>query len=115
MSRFNGTSYETEYKRKREGEGHIILNLSPSEPGDLLDLCCHKIIEIKSCAEKEFKISKASRQKAQLQFLLDLAGKTQWEIEYAIKFLRLKGEPSGWQVFSVENSFSFLSRGGVMR
>ena len=48
MSLHSGTAAETERKKMLEEKGHIILNLGQNQYGDLEDVCCNVIIEVKS-------------------------------------------------------------------
>ena len=82
MSLNNGTTAETERKKMLEERGHIILNLGQNQYGDLEDVCCNKIIEVKTSKNGRRDLSK--REKEQMENLFKL--KPYREIEYDIRF-----------------------------
>ena len=59
MSLHSGTAAETERKKMLEEQGHIILNLGQNQYGDLEDVCCNVIIEVKSSKNGRRDISKS--------------------------------------------------------
>ena len=82
MSLHNGTAAETERKRMLEEQGHIILNLGQNQYGDLEDVCCNTIIEVKSSKNPRRKLKK--KEKTQMGNLLAL--RKYRKIRYDIRF-----------------------------
>ena len=82
MSLHNGTAAETERKRMLEEQGHIILNLGQNQYGDLEDVCCDIIIEVKSSKNPRRKLKK--KEKTQMGNLLAL--RKYRKIRYDIRF-----------------------------
>ncbi len=82
MSLHTGTKAETERKKLLEAFGHVILNLGQNQYGDLEDVCCNVIIEVKT--SKDHRRDLKPKEKVQLKRLLDLA---KWrKIRYDIRF-----------------------------
>ena len=82
MSLHNGTAAETERKRMLEEQGHIILNLGQNQYGDLEDVCCNTIIEVKSSKNPRRKLKK--KEKTQMGNLLAL--RKYRKVRYDIRF-----------------------------
>ena len=61
MSLHNGTQAETERKKMLEEQGHIILNLGQNQYGDLEDVCCDIIIEVKSSKNRRRKLKSSEK------------------------------------------------------
>jgi len=81
---------EGELKTLLESYGYVVMNLSPSEPGDLIVLYPEIfIIEVKSTTKSKFYFDDRSRK--QLAALTEIHDKTIINIVYFIKFLR-----KGW-------------------
>jgi hypothetical protein len=93
MSLHSGTAAETERKKMLEEQGHIILNLGQNQYGDLEDVCCNVIIEVKSSKNGRRDISK--REKEQMEKLLQL--KPFRIIRYDLRFHGNSHHPPIWQ------------------
>ena len=93
MSIHNGTAAETERKKMLEGQGHIIINLGQNQYGDLEDICCNTIIEVKSSKHPRRDISKT--EKKQMENLLAL--KPYRKIRYDIRFHGNHSHAAIWQ------------------
>ena len=93
MSLHSGTAAETERKKMLEAEGHIVLNLGQNQYGDLEDVCCNIIIEVKSSKNGRRDISK--REKEQMEKLLQL--KPFRIIRYDIRFHGNSHHAPVWQ------------------
>ncbi len=76
-----------------ENEGHIILNLGQNQYGDLEDVCCNIIIEVKS--SKHHRRDLRKEEKTQMKNLLDL--KKYRTIRYDIRFHGNRDHPPIWQ------------------
>ena len=93
MSLHNGTAAETERKKMLENEGHIILNLGMNQYGDLEDVCCNTIIEVKTSKNGRRDLSK--KEKIQMGNLLKL--KPYREVRYDIRFHGNNHHAPVWQ------------------
>ena len=94
MSLHNGTAAETERKKMLEAEGHIIINLGQNQYGDLEDVCCNTIIEVKTSKNGRRGLSR--REKEQMGNLLKL--KPYREVRYDIRFHGNHHHSAIWQV-----------------
>ena len=111
MTRFSGTQYETE-RRKMLEESDIVLNLSPSEPGDLILPELRRIIEVKSVKGKVFKLDHP-KQRQQLAKLLKLCESIDYDLYYDVRFLG--NGMSGWRSFHITEPFTSLTIKGEIR
>lgn len=93
MSLHSGTAAETERKKMLEEQGHIILNLGQNQYGDLEDVCCDIIIEVKSSKNRRRKLK--SSEKEQMRNLLEL--RKYRKIRYDIRFQGNNHHPPVWQ------------------
>ena len=93
MSLHNGTAAETERKKMLEAEGHIIINLGQNQYGDLEDVCCNTIIEVKTSKNGRRGLSR--REKEQMGNLLKL--KPYRKIRYDIRFHGNNHHAPVWQ------------------
>ena len=93
MSIHNGTAAETERKKMLEDQGHIIINLGQNQYGDLEDICCNTIIEVKTSKHPRRDISKT--EKKQMENLLAL--KPYRKIRYDIRFHGNNHHAPVWQ------------------
>lgn len=95
MSMKNGTAAETERKKMLEEQGHIVLNLGQNQYGDLEDVCCNIIIEVKSSKNSRRDLSK--REKEQMDHLLNLR---KWRtIRYDVRFHGHGSQKPSWEEF----------------
>ena len=111
MTRFSGTKYETELK-KILGQSHVVLNLSPSEPGDLIIPELKEIREVKSVKGKVFKLSHP-KERQQLMKLLELCKSIDYDLYYDVRFLG--NGMSGWRSFHITELFTSLTIKGDIR
>ena len=95
MSLHNGTAAETERKRMLEAEGHIILNLGQNQYGDLEDICCDVIIEVKTSKHPRRDLSHG--EKNQLRNLLLL--RKYRTIRYDVRFAGSGRRKPSWVMF----------------
>ena len=93
MSLKRGTAAETERKKMLEEQGHIMLNLGQNQYGDLEDVCCNIIIEVKSSKNPRRKLE--SSEKAQMKNLLEL--RKYRKVRYDIRFHGNKYQAPIWQ------------------
>lgn len=109
MSLHNGTAAETERKKMLEAQGHIILNLGQNQYGDLEDVCCDIIIEVKTSKHKRRDLSR--KEKAQMENLLKLS---RWrKIRYDIRFHGDSRHEATWQTeYPSKVVSSFKKKGG---
>jgi hypothetical protein len=96
MSTRNGALAEGERKKFLEAQGHVILNLGQNQYGDLEDICCNTIIEVKTSKHPRKKLK--NKEKIQLQNLLDLR---KWrKIRYDIRYTGGRFKKPQWVEFS---------------
>ncbi len=94
MTRFTGTKYETEFKKKLQEQGFHVLNLGQNEAGDLIAFKDGKVIifEVKSVKGDEFRFNPKTR----LQWEKLKEDSKYADVYYAVKFLK-----RGWKVFKL--------------
>lgn len=108
MSLRNGTKYETECKKLLE-QYSTVLNLSPSEPGDLIVPELMQIHEVKSVRGDAFHLSHP-KEREQLRKLIELCTNIGYALYYDVKFLG-----RGWRSFLITGPFTALTVKGEIR
>ena len=110
MTLRTGTKYETEMKHILE-QRYVVLNLSQSEPGDLIlpEPEVREIHEVKSCKGDVFRLSHPKERK-QCEKLIKLCRDIDYDLYYDIKFLG-----KGWQSVRIGRLFTSISVDGRVR
>ena len=108
MSLRTGTKYETERKHILE-QSCTVLNLSQSEPGDLIVPEKREIHEVKSCKGDTFRLSHP-KERRQCEKLIQLCKDIEYDLYYDVKFLG-----RGWRTVRIDKVFTSISVKGQVR